>query len=107
MLVYKFTEDDLLKFIKAIDDTIPGREYLFSLWDKANVIPNCTNEDLQSIQIVIPEDKIKAFWNYSLVNGLSAEASEQYIVYHVVAKPTEIDDLCAQNYGKVIEQKKV
>lgn len=103
MLIYKFTEDDLLKFVRAIDDTFPSKEYLSSLWDKANLIPNCTDEEMQSIQILVPEDKIKDFWDYCNVNCLSAEASEQYIVYHVVAKATEINDLSAQNYGDIIE----
>ena len=102
MLIYKFTEDDLLKFVQSIDDTLQ-KDALLSLWDKANLIPNCTDEEMQSIQIVVPENKIKDFWDYCNVNCLSAEASEQYIVYHVVAKPMEINDLSDQNYGDIIE----
>ena len=107
MLIYKFTEDDLLKFLKAIDENLDNRDALLSLWDKANLIPNCTDEEMQSIQIVVPEKNIKPFWAHCTINNLSAEASEQYIVYHVVANATDINDLSAQNYGKIIEQKKV
>lgn len=95
MKVYNINEDDLFKLMREMDPDIPDKRYIDSIFDKANVIPIVKEVPLYEHHIVVKEPNIRDFFDKCREVGISAEASEQYIVYRIVCSEQDYNELIA------------